>query len=200
MLSKAHLTSHSMMSISRWVTTPPWLPGSLRPFLYSYSVYSCHLFLTSSAFVRSFLFLSFLWCPSLHEMFSWYLQFSWRDLWSFPFYCFPLCLCIVHLRWPSYLFLLFSGTLCSVEYAQTAIQFSSFHMLTRLCSKSFKLSFSSTGTENLQMFKLDLFREGRGTRDQIANIRWIMEKAREFQKNICFVVWITTNCGKLLKR
>ena len=28
------------------------------------------------------------------------------------------------------------------------------------------------------------FRKGRGTRDQIANIRWIMEKAREFQKNI----------------
>ena len=30
------------------------------------------------------------------------------------------------------------------------------------------------------------FRKGRGTRDQIVNIRWIMEKAREFQKNICF--------------
>ena len=30
------------------------------------------------------------------------------------------------------------------------------------------------------------FRKGRGTRDQIANIRWIVEKAREFQKNICF--------------
>ena len=38
------------------------------------------------------------------------------------------------------------------------------------------------------MLKLD-FRKGRGTRDQIANIRWIMEKAREFQKNIyfCFI-------------
>ena len=34
-----------------------------------------------------------------------------------------------------------------------------------------------------------VFRESRGTRDQIANIRWIMEKAREFQKNIyfCFI-------------
>ena len=33
------------------------------------------------------------------------------------------------------------------------------------------------------------FRKGRGTRDQIANIRWIMEKAREFQKNVyfCFI-------------
>ena len=48
------------------------------------------------------------------------------------------------------------------------------------------------------------FRKGRGTRDQIANIRWIIEKAREFQKNIyfCFTetVWITINCGKFLKR
>ena len=49
------------------------------------------------------------------------------------------------------------------------------------------------------------FRKGRGTRDQIANIRWIMEKAKEFQKNIyfCFIdyakaltVWITRNCGR----
>ena len=49
------------------------------------------------------------------------------------------------------------------------------------------------------------FRKGRKTRDQIANIRWIMEKAGEFQKNIyfCFIdyakpltVWITTNYGK----
>ena len=31
------------------------------------------------------------------------------------------------------------------------------------------------------------FRKGRGTRDQIANIRWIIEKARELQKNICFI-------------
>ena len=49
------------------------------------------------------------------------------------------------------------------------------------------------------------FRKGRGTRDQIANIRWIIEKARQFQKHVyfCFLtpakplmVWITTNCGK----
>ena len=38
------------------------------------------------------------------------------------------------------------------------------------------------------------FREGRGTRDQIANIHWIIEKAREFQKNIyfCFIGYIKT--------
>ena len=39
------------------------------------------------------------------------------------------------------------------------------------------------------------FRKGRGTRDQIANIRWIIEKAREFQKNICFIDYAKTfNC------
>ena len=52
------------------------------------------------------------------------------------------------------------------------------------------------------------FRKGRGTRDQIANICWITEKAREYQKNIYFclltmpkplIVWITTNCEKFLK-
>ena len=47
MLPKAHLTSHSRMSGSRWVITPSWLSGSQRSFLYSSSVYSCHLFLPS---------------------------------------------------------------------------------------------------------------------------------------------------------
>ena len=49
------------------------------------------------------------------------------------------------------------------------------------------------------------FRKGRGTRDQIANICWIIEKGREFQENIYsallttpkpFTVWVTINCGK----
>ena len=42
-----------------WVITPSWLSGSWRSFLYSSSVYSCHLFLISSASVRSIPFLSF---------------------------------------------------------------------------------------------------------------------------------------------
>ena len=55
----------------------------------------------------------------------------------------------------------------------------------------------------------DGFRKDRGTRDQIANIRWIIEKARECQKKSTsalltmpkpLTVWITTNCGKFLKR
>ena len=47
------------------------------------------------------------------------------------------------------------------------------------------------------------FRKGRGTRDQIANSRWIIEKAMEFQKDICFIDYAKvfdcvdqTNCGK----
>ena len=58
MLPKAHLTFHSRMSGYRWVITPSWLPGSWRYFLYSSSVYSCHLFLISSASFRSIPFLS----------------------------------------------------------------------------------------------------------------------------------------------
>ena len=60
MLPKVHLTSHSRMSGSRWVITPSWLSGLWRSLLYSYSVYSCHLFLISSASVRSIPFLSFI--------------------------------------------------------------------------------------------------------------------------------------------
>ena len=45
------------------------------------------------------------------------------------------------------------------------------------------------------------FRKGRGTRDHSANIHWIIEKAREFQKNIYYYfMWITMNCGKVFKR
>ena len=53
------------------------------------------------------------------------------------------------------------------------------------------------------------FRKGRGTRDQIVNICWIIEKARGFSKKSYFcslttlkllTVWITTNCDKFFKR
>ena len=53
------------------------------------------------------------------------------------------------------------------------------------------------------------FRKGRGTRNQIANIHWIIEKARESSRKTStsalltmpkpLTVWITTNCGKFLK-
>ena len=50
------------------------------------------------------------------------------------------------------------------------------------------------------------FRKGRGTRDHIASIRWIIEEAREFRKTSALLimpkpltVWITENCGKFLE-
>ena len=79
-------------------------------------------------------------------------------------------------------------------------------MLVRLFSKSFKLlqQYLNWKLQDVQA----RFRKGRGTRDQIANIYWIIEKAREFQKNTycCFFdytktfVWIPTNFEKFLKR
>ena len=83
MLPKAHLTSHTRMSGSRWVITPSWLTGLWRSFLCSSSVYSCHLFLISFASVRSIPFLSF-----IEPIFAWnvplvYLIFLKRSL-EFP--------------------------------------------------------------------------------------------------------------------
>ena len=92
-------------------------------------------------------------------------------------------------------------------------------MIVRSCLKSCMLRFSIMPTKNfklglekedeLEMFNQDVqarFRKGRGTRDQIANICWILEKAREFQENISvpstilkpLTVCIMTNSGKLL--
>ena len=78
-------------------------------------------------------------------------------------------------------------------------------MLAKLCSKKARLQqYVNRELPDVQAG----FRKGRGTRDQIANILWVIEKAREFQKNIyfCFIdyakafVWITANYEKFLKR
>ena len=113
MLLQAHLTSHSRMSNSRWGTTLSWLSRWLRHFLYSL-MYSCHLFLISSASVISLPFLSF-----IVPIFTWNvplisLIFLKRSL-VFPFLLFS-SICTVHLRRPSYLSFLFSGTLHSDKY------------------------------------------------------------------------------------
>ena len=77
-------------------------------------------------------------------------------------------------------------------------------LASKVMFKILKLSFNSTWTENFQMYKLVW-----GTRDQIANIHWIIEKARESQKTFPsasltmlkpFTVWTTTNCGKFLRK
>ena len=98
----------------------------------------------------------------------------------------------------------------------TTIQLCSFHMLVRLCSKSFELGFNSTWTENFQMVQAG-FKKCRVVKDQIASICCIMEKARAFEKNFCFTDYTKafhcvdhnkflkrkfTNfmCGKFLKR
>ena len=111
-LPNAHLTSHSRMSGSRWMITPSWLSGLWRSFLCSSSVYSCHLFLVSSAYVRSIPFLSF-----IEPIFAWNvplvsLIFLKRSL---VFY-FPLFLCTDHWETLSYHSLLFFGTLHSDAY------------------------------------------------------------------------------------
>ena len=112
-LPKTHLTSHSSMSGSRWVITPSWLFWSWRSFFSS--VFSCYLFLVSSASIRSRPFLSF-----IQTIFAWNvplvsLIFLKRSR-SFTFYCFPLFLCIVCWRRLSYLSSLFFGTLHSNGY------------------------------------------------------------------------------------
>ena len=80
----------------------------IKIFLYSSSVYSCHLFLISSASVRSIPFMSY-----MMPIFAWNillvaLIFLRRSL-NLPLYSFPLFLCIVHLRRLSYISLLFFG-------------------------------------------------------------------------------------------
>ena len=69
-----------------------------------------------------------------------------------------------------------------LKNVKTTGQLPSLPMLVRLCAKAFKLSFSSTESRTSRC-------KSKGTRDQIANICWIIEEAREFQKNIhfCFI-------------
>ena len=91
---------------------------------------------------------------------------------------------------------------------QTTTQLHSCHMLAKKCSKFSMLGFSSTWTENLQLFKLDL-EKGRGTRDQIANNVGSYKKQENSKKMSTsallttpkpLTVWITTNCGTFFQR
>ena len=112
MLSQVHLTSHSRMSGSRWVIIPSWLSWLWRSFLYSSSVYSCHLFLISSASVRSRPFLSF-----IELIFAWNvplvsLVFLERSL-IFPILSFPSISLHWSLRKAFLSLLVFLGTLHS---------------------------------------------------------------------------------------
>ena len=116
MFPKAHSTSFSRLSGSMWVITPWWLSRSLSLCLYSSSVYSCHLFLISSASVRSIPFLSF-----IVPIFTWnvplvFIIFLKRSLVFLILFFPPQFHCIDHLRRLSYLSLLFFGILHSDGY------------------------------------------------------------------------------------
>ena len=103
------------MSGARWTTTASWLSGSLRPYLYSSSVYSCHLFLISSASVSSLPFLSFI-IPTIAWSIPLISPVFLRRYLVFPVLSFSSVVCTVPVRSPCYLSLVFSGTLYSVGY------------------------------------------------------------------------------------
>ena len=89
--------------------------------------------------------------------------------------------------------------------AQTTAQLPSFHTLAKQCSKFSKSSFNSFNM-NCELPDVQAgFRKGRGTRDQIANIRWIIQKAREFRITSTSALFttlkpLTLACGKFFKR
>ena len=69
--------------------------------------------------------------------------------------------------------------------AQTTAQLHSFHMASKVMLKILQARLQQYMNRELPDVQAG-FRKGRGTRDQIVNIRWIIEKAREFQENIYF--------------
>ena len=91
---------------------------------------------------------------------------------------------------------------------QTTTQLHSFHMLVRLCSKSFKLRFSNTWTENFQMYKLGLEKAEEPAIKLPTSNGSLKEQESSRKTSISalltvpkpLTVWITINCGKFLKR
>ena len=88
------------------------------------------------------------------------------------------------------------------------------HVCTYVCMYTYICAYMCVHKSYIYIYELPNvqagFRKGRRTRDQIANICWIIEKAREFQKQTSIsalltmpkplTVWITINCGKFWKR
>ena len=105
--------------------------------------------------------------------------------------------------WKMSVFILIPKTM--PKNVQTTQLYSS-HMLSKVMLKILQARLQQYVNHELPDVQA-AFRKDTGTRDQIVNICWITEKARELQKNIysCFMpkpltVWITTNCGKFFKR
>ena len=91
---------------------------------------------------------------------------------------------------------------------QPTVQLHSFHMLARSLSKSFKLGFSSMGTMNFQMYKLD-FEKAEESEIKLPTLIGPWRKQGTSRKTATstsltmlkpLTVWITTNCRKFLKR
>ena len=88
-------------------------------------------------------------------------------------------------NWKMLVFIAISKKGNAKKNVQTTLQLHSFHMLVSFALKP--SSQASAICENQELPDVQAgFQRGRGTRDQIANFHWIMEKAREFQKNIYF--------------
>ena len=92
--------------------------------------------------------------------------------------------------------------------AQTTIQLCSFHMLVRLCSKSFTLGLNSMWTENFQTYKLNL-EKAEELEIKLSSSIGSLQKQKSFRKTSTSVllttpkpltVWIIRNCGKFFKR
>ena len=75
---------------------------------------------------------------------------------------------------------------------QTTAQLHSSHTLVKITLKILQARFQQYMNHELADIQVE-FRKGRRTRDQIANIRWIIKRATEFQKNIyfCFIDYVT---------
>ena len=96
-----------------------------------------------------------------------------------------------------------------LKNAQTTAQLhSSHHYVSKVMLKILQARFQQYMNRKLLNVQTG-FRKDRGTRDRMANIRWIIKIAREFQKNITSALlimpnllpmWITANCGKFFKR
>ena len=110
--------------------SPSWLSWSWRSFLYSFSVYSCHLFIISSVSVRSIPFLSFI--EPIFGIYDFLEEISSLS----HFCCFPLFLCIDHWGRLSSLSLLFFGTLHSDGYLSFSPLLLASLLFTAICKAS----------------------------------------------------------------
>ena len=154
MLLKVHLTSHSRMPGSRWLITPSWLSGSWRSFLYSSSVYSCHLFLIPSASVRFIPFLSFIVAIFARNVPLVSLIFLKRSL-VFPFLLFSS----ISLHWSlrkaflSPLVILWNSAFRWVYLSLSPLPLASF-LFSAICTASSDNYFACTSTKKVHNVKV----------------------------------------------